>query len=216
MSSEFYHYLGKSKIEFQPLVDYLKTSIIPLYEDKEYREYIIAHRSEESLLSGFPPVFLTKDWKIEKQKMTTAKNFWCQPFSYKTGDVMFVIGGPLFLEMFPDAFSDSGPDDWTKKLQIVSTRPQIIMTNNTSGRHIDLGTRNVAVNTFLYNTDKTVTDFFPDSSSDKVESITYQPGDAYLINVKKYHQVRHSSQETRCVLSWSYECNFDLARALVK
>lgn len=207
--NDFYQYLGKSKINIDPLAEYLKSSIIPLYEDKTYRNWICSLRTKESIAHGYPPVFLDNEWKPEKGKIAFSKNFWCLPFKYTDDHAMFVVGGINFLKMFPEVFELSNVDPWYTTLKNFLDKPQIIITNGDSSLHSDVGGRSCALNTFLYNTDKSKTELW--NKTEKVHEIVYNPGDAYLLNVRQRHQIKQTSNETRCVLSWGYSIPFQKA-----
>jgi len=209
-----YQFLGKTQLNLQPVVDLLLSSIVPLFTNFEYRNHICELRSAESILTGSPPVFLDKEWQPEKQHLSSSKSYWCLPFKYDDNSAMFVVGGRAFLEAFPDIFLYNTVDPWYSKLRKFQEYPQIIITNGTSSKHIDLGSRSTAINTFMYNTDKSVTQFT--KGNQNLGSIIYEPGDSYLIDVKTEHQIVQQTDDVRIVMSWGYKCPFSDALDLLK
>jgi hypothetical protein len=210
--NKYYHYLGKSNINVEPLVKYLHDSIIPLFNDNEYRNGICALRTKQSVEHGYPPVFLDANWKPGKHIMSS-KDFWCLPFKYTSNTAMFVLGGNKLSTDFPEIFKLQNADPWTDKLKRYIDTPQIIITNGDSSKHSDVGGRHCSINTFLYNTDKSITEFW--SETEKAGEIIYNAGDAYLLNIRQLHQIKQSSNGIRCVLSFGYNIPFEKAKEIL-
>ena len=151
-----YRYLGKSELDVGPLVSFLKDTLVPLYEDPVYRTMLHSLRTSESRKKGYPPVWLDRNWQPEKdQSLKHSRHFWCLPLQ----NDFFVIGGLLLDLKFPTVFGYQNRSSWSNRLKDYLVKPQILISNQPSTIHVDTD-RKCAVNTFLYNTDNSVTEYY--------------------------------------------------------
>jgi hypothetical protein len=200
-----YQYLGKSELDVEPLTTFLKDTLVPLYEDSAYRNMIHSSRSRESYQKGFPPVWLDQNWQPEKnQEIKSSRYFWCLPLQ----NDFFVVGGQMLNLKFPTVFGYENKSSWSIRLNTNLVKPQILISNQSSSIHVDID-RKSAVNTFLYNTDKSITEYF--SGDTVTESFTYEEGDTYLIDTETPHRINQMPNCTRLVLSWGYNIPFEKA-----
>lgn len=200
-----YRYLGKSELDVGPLTDFLKDTLVPLYEDQSYRTMIHSLRTKESYQKGYPPVWLDQDWQPEKnQAMKASRYFWCLPLQ----NDLFVVGGQMLSLKFPKVFGYENQSSWSKCLNANLVKPQILISNQSSSIHVDTD-RKSAVNTFLYNTDKSITEYF--SGDTVTDSFTYEEGDTYLLDTATPHRINQQPNCTRLVLSWGYNIPFEKA-----
>ena len=209
MESNLYHYMGKLEIDIQPLISYLSSTLIPLLEDQEYKNKIV----ELSPKTG-TPIWLDTEWQPSKELTDIGQRF-IVPFSYDKKISLFVLGGRALYKMFPDVFYFPKTFSWYEKLKPFEVRPQLVISDANTSVHRDFD-RSCAINTFLYNTDCSVTEFYSPVNKAKLAEITYEPGDTYLLDVSQPHRVKHLKPKLRIALSWGYTCTFQEVISIIK
>jgi hypothetical protein len=209
MENKPYHYIGKLGIDIQPLISYLTSNLIPLLEDQEYKNKIIG----SSPRSG-AHIWLDEEWQPSKEPTDLGQRF-IVPFLYDKKISLYILGGTALYKMFPDIFYLTKKFPWYEKLKPYEVRPQLIISDTTTSVHRDFD-RFCAINTFLYNTDCSVTEYYSSVDKTKIAEITYEPGDTYLLDVSQPHRVKHLKPMLRIVLSWGYTCPFQEAISFIK
>lgn len=202
---KYYEYLGKTELDVAPLAAFLKETIVPLYEQEDYRESIRAARTPDKIKNGTPPVWLDQNWQpAPDQSARKSSHYWCLPLA----NDLFIVGSLSLTKQFPEVFGFSIQATWAKKLAPFLNKPQILLSNKSSSIHTDLD-RKSAINTFLCNTDKSITEFY--QGAELVDSFSYSEGDTYLLDTTQLHRINQQSVETRLVLSWGYNISFEAA-----
>lgn len=200
MENDFYRYIGNLELDINPLVNYLKESVIPLFEDKTYKEQISLIGNAQQ----FKPIWLDKKWEPTGSDLFKR---YVVPFYYGDTVNLFVLGGMELLNMFPEIFQFPKKYKWYEQLKSFEVRPQLVISDSSTSIHRDYD-RSCAFNTFLYNTDCSITEFYDSTYSTKLSEISYNIGDTYLLNVNRPHRVKHIKPALRIALSWGYKCSF--------